>query len=391
MPTSDDRKHRLGELARLFLRLGLTAFGGPAAHVAMMQDEIVRRRGWMTQEKFLDLLAAAHLIPGPNSTEMAIHVGRERAGWRGLLVAGGCFILPACLITLALAWAYVHFGSLPQTARALYGVKPVIIAVVVQALAALARVAVKTRTLAALALVATAASFAGMNELLLLLLAGVAAAVLKLASERPRTSPRLTALFPWSMTSVAASSAALPAGASAFGLAPLFLFLLKVGAILFGSGYVLLAFLRAELVGRWHWLSEAQLLDAIAVGQITPGPVFSTAPFIGYLLGRTPGAAVATLGIFLPGFCFVAASGPLVPRLRRSPTAGAFLDGVIVASLALMAEVTWHLGRAAIVDWATAALAAIAAFVLFRYRPNSAWLVLAGALAGLALGWRAWA
>ena len=376
------RRARLGELATLFLTLGTTAFGGPAAHIALMEHEVVRRRGWLSREEFLDLLAATNLIPGPNSTELAIHVGQRRAGGPGLLVAGACFILPAALLTLLAAWAYVRFGSLPPLAHVLYGIKPAMIAVVLQALVSLGRTAVRSRLLAAVAVVATAATFAGVHELALLLGAGLPVMTLRARPKSPAS--RLPAAAPIALGT--AGAAAPLAGATAFGLAPLFLFFLKTGAVLFGSGYVLLAFLRADLVQRWHWLTEAQLLDAIAIGQLTPGPVFTTATFIGYLLGGLAGAGVATAGIFLPAFVFVAASGPLVPRLRRSPAAGAFLDGVNVASLALMAAVTWHLGRTAIVDPITVLLFIAGAIALLRYRVSPLWLVLAGALAGALFG-----
>lgn len=380
------RATSLQELALLFLRLGTTAFGGPAAHIAMMEDEVVRRRGWLTREQFLDLLGATNLIPGPNSTEMAIHVGHQQAGWFGLLVAGTCFILPAALITLAFAWIYVRFGALPQIEGFLYGVKPVIIAVVVQALWGLARVAVKTTLLAIVTLVAVVASFSGMNELAILLGAGVTLAGVCWLTARPQ-SACLHAVVVGVSPSVAVAPVAVAVGATAtsFSLAALFLFFLKVGAVLFGSGYVLLAFLRADLVDHWHWLSEAQLLDAVAVGQVTPGPVFTTATFVGYLLGGSSGAVVATVGIFLPAFIFVAVSGPLIPRLRRSLTAAAFLDGVNVASLALMVSVTWYLGRTAVVDAPSAILVVASALLLMRLRVNSAWLVLGGGLVGLFL------
>ncbi len=367
----------LRELAVLFLRLGTTAFGGPAAHIAMMEDEVVHRRGWLTRDEFLDLVAATNLIPGPNSTEMAIHVGHRRAGWPGLLVAGGCFILPAALLTLALAWLYVRFGTLPAAGGFLGGVKAVILAVVVQALWRLGRSALRTRFLAFLCAAATAASALGAHELLVLLAGGLVAALARRARGfRPQAAALLAPVL---------GTAAPSASAAPFGLWALFLFFLKTGSVLFGSGYVLLAFLRADLVERWGWLTEQQLLDAIAAGQITPGPVFTTATFVGYVLGGFPGAALATLGIFLPAFVFVAGSGPLVPRLRRSPAAGAFLDGVIASSLALMAVVTWQLARAAVVDLPTAALTLGSAVALFRTRLNSAWLVLGGGVAGLVL------
>lgn len=361
------------ELALLFLRLGATAFGGPAAHIAFMEEEVVRRRQWMTREEFLDLLGATNLIPGPNSTEMAIHIGYRREGWRGLLIAGSCFILPATLIVGAIAWLYVRYAKLPQAEALLYGIKPVIIAIVADALWRLAKTAMKTPLLAGAAIGSAIAAFLGAHELIVLFGTGLLVMVLRTgAAARGEGSKASLPLL------LVATSAA-----PALGLLPLFLFFLKVGAVLFGSGYVLIAFLRADLVERWHWLTEAQLLDAIAVGQITPGPLFTTATFIGYVLAGTPGAVVATVGIFLPAFFFVAVSGPLVPRLRRSPVAAAFLDGINAAAVALMAVVTWQLGRSAIIDLPTAALAAISAIVLWRFRLNSAWLVLAGAVAGL--------
>lgn len=372
---------RLLELAKLFLKLGATAFGGPAAHIAMMEDEVVRRRGWLTHAEFLDLLGATNLIPGPNSTEMAIHIGHRRAGWAGWLVAGVCFIVPAMLIVTVLAWAYVRFGTLPQAGGLLYGIKPVIIAVVVQALWALGRTAVKTKTLAVLTAIAATASVLGVNELVVLFGTG---AVMAAGRAAKRMSSANASGFVPLFAGVTVTAAAPVAAAAPFSLGTMFLFFVKVGSVLFGSGYVLLAFLRADLVERWGWLTENQLLDAIAVGQFTPGPVFTTATFIGYLLGGTTGALVATAGIFLPAFVFVALSGPLIPRIRRSRVAGAFLDGVNVASLALMGVVTWQLGRSALVDWLTALLAAGAAVLLLRWRVNSAWLVLGGAVVGLA-------
>lgn len=372
------RPRALRELALLFLRLGTTAFGGPAAHIAMMEDEVVRRRQWLTREEFLDLLGATNLIPGPNSTEMAIHVGHRRAGWPGLLVAGACFILPAALIVLGFAWAYVRFRSLPEMGALLYGVKPVIIAIVLQALWGLARSAVKNWLLAILGVAAVAASFRGVNEIALLFIAGAVVVVARQARLLRGRAPGALLAVP--AVPIAGAAAGVVAS---FSLGILFLIFLKIGALLFGSGYVLLAFLRADLVHRLHWMTEGQLLDAVAAGQVTPGPVFTTATFIGYVLGGLPGAGLATLGIFLPAFVFVAASGPLVPRLRRSRTAGAFLDGVNVASLALMAVVTWHLGQAAIVNLTTVLLAAASAILLLRFHVNSLWLIIGGAAVGL--------
>ena len=374
---------QLKELARLFLKLGTVSFGGPAAHTALMQAEVVQRRQWLTPEAFLDLVSATNLIPGPNSTELAIHIGHRRAGWPGLLVAGLCFILPATLIVGLVAWAYVRYGALPQAAGLLYGVKPVIIAVVAQALYSLGRAALKTKPLAALGLAAVALNLLGVHELLVLLAAGLAMVAGRGLLRRGRgpaaAGLALLGAAPGAPAAAAAGVAALP-----FSLDGLFFFFLKVGSMLFGSGYVLLAFLRADLVQRWHWLSEGQLLDAIAVGQFTPGPLFTTATFIGYLLHGPAGAAVATAGIFLPAFVFVALSAPYVPRLRSSPLASAALDGVNVASLALMAVVSGHLGVAALVDGWTLAVAALSALLMLRYKVNSAWLVLGGALLGLA-------
>lgn len=383
-PSGDrERSTSLWTLCFLFLRLGTTAFGGPAAHIAMMEDEVVRRRRWMTRDEFLDLLGAANLIPGPNSTELAIHIGNRQAGWRGLLVAGTSFILPAMVIVMTFAWAYVRYGSLPEVAGVLYGVKPVIITIVLQALWSLSRTAIKNKFLALVAVASLVLSLLGVHELLILFGAGVVVGIAGVIARQVRNRHLL--LLPTSASPVLLLLQTSAAVAVPFGLWPLFLFFLKVGAVLYGSGYVLLAFIRADLVERWHWLTETQLLDAIAVGQVTPGPVFTTATFIGYVLGGTRGALVATLGIFLPAFFFVAVSGPLVPRIRKSPAAGAFLDGVNVAALALMAVVTYQLGRAAVVDVKTLLLALASAVILFSVRVNSAWLILAGAILGLLL------
>jgi chromate transporter len=375
---------RLRELVWLFLKLGVIGFGGPAAHIAMMEDEIVRRRQWMKREEFLDLIGATNLIPGPNSTEVAIHVGRLRAGVLGLIVAGGCFIFPAMTIVLACAWAYVRFGKLPEIQGVLYGVKPVIIAIIVQAIWKLARSAAKTKWLAMVGLIATIISFVGLNELIVLFGAGIFVVVTELLRTQKKPGTSLFSLPPISFSKLpviaSVSSALVP-----FSVGTMFLLFLKIGAVLFGSGYVLLAFLRSDFVEQRHWLTESQLLDAIAVGQVTPGPVFTTATFIGYVLGGIPSAILATVGIFLPAFIFVALSGPLIPRIRKSRIAGAFLDGVNVASLALMIVVTWQLGRSAISDIPTIALALLSGVLLFRFRLNSAWLVFGGAAAGFVI------
>ncbi len=369
------------DLALLFLKLGTIGFGGPAAHIAMMEDEIVRRRQWMTREDFLDLLGATNLIPGPNSTEMAIHIGHRQRGWWGLIIAGVSFILPAALIVLVFAWIYVHYGSLPQITGVLYGVKPVIIAIVLQALWSLGQTAIKNVFLAIAGIAGIVLAFLGVHELLILFGGGVVIGFGGLILRQLRTG-KPSVLFASPLMIFLQTTTTTT---TAFGLLPLFLFFLKVGAILYGSGYVLLAFIRADLVERWHWLTESQLLDAIAVGQVTPGPVFTTATFIGYVLGGFSGATVATVGIFLPAFLFVALSGPLVPRIRRSPTAGAFLDGVNAASLALMFVVTYQLGRAAVIDAPTIVLAIASAIALFGFRLNSVWLILGGAVVGLLL------
>jgi chromate transporter len=364
------------EVAALFLRLGVTSFGGPAAHIALMRDEAVGRRGWLTDQQFLDLVSACNLIPGPNSTELAIHIGYHAAGWRGLLAAGICFILPATLIVAIIAWSYVTFGTLPQVAGVLYGVKPVVIAVVMQAIWTLGRACLKTRTLAVVGGIDLVLVVAGVHELLVLFGTGAALAALR-SVRRHRPNAMLSVVIPLFATPSSAGS-----GAVSFGLWPLFWEFAKVGSVLFGSGYVLLAFLRGDLVERYGWLTEQQLLDAVAVGQVTPGPVFTTATFIGYLLGGPAGAAAATIGIFLPAFVFVAASIPLVARLRKSDTVGAFLDGVNVASLALMAVVAAQLGRSALIDPVTVVLAGVSAVALFRYRINTTWLVVVGAVVG---------
>jgi len=369
------------------LRLGTTAFGGPAAHIAMMEEEVVRRRRWISREQFLDLLGAANLIPGPSSTEMAIFIGYLCKGWPGLLLGGVCFIVPAMVIVAGFAWAYVRFGNLPQVTWLLYGVKPVVIAIILQALWQLGRKAVKNRFLGTLAIIDIILNLVGMNILVLLFGTGVISGMRQgLIQDRAGNwKPLLMMLLSvCCFLGMAYFAAGLYSTEKlTFGFLPLFLFFIKVGSIVFGSGYVLLAFLQTDLVAHWHWLTPTQLLDAIAVGQVTPGPVFTTATFIGYLLAGLPGALIATVGIFLPSFILVAASSPLTPRLRKSAVAGAFLDGVIIASLALMASVTYSLGRDAIIDLPSGLLALGSAVLLVRFRLNSLWLVLGGALIGL--------
>jgi chromate transporter len=368
------------EVAVVFLKLGVISFGGPAAHIALMRDEVVRRRKWVSDEQFLDLLGMTNLIPGPNSTEMTIHLGYVRAGWPGLVAGGACFILPATLIVLAVAWTYVGYGSLPAADRVLYGIKPVIIAVVVQAMWGLVRSAVKGPLLAGVGAAVLALSLLGWNEVMLLFGGGLAVAL----GRNLRAPGGLAGVALASLLPRTAFAAGVAGSATAADLSRLFLVFLKIGSILYGSGFVLLAFLRTDFVHRLGWLSDRQLLDSVAVGQFTPGPVFTTATFIGYLIGGWWGAVLATAGIFLPSFVFVALSHPLIPRIRSSPWTGALLDGVNVAALGLMAAVTAQLARAAIVDWLTAALAPAAAVALIWFRVNSAWLVLGGAAAGLA-------
>jgi chromate transporter len=375
----------LAEVARVALKLGVTAFGGPAAHIAMLRDEAVVRRQWLTDAYFLDLVGATNLIPGPNSTEMVIHVGYLRAGWRGLLVAGTLFILPAATIVLALSWAYVRFGTTPAGESLLYGIKPVVIAVVAQALWGLGRTALKGPLLIAIGTAAAALYLAGFNELVILF--GSALLVLGARAAQDMSPRQLGAALATpvgGLPFVVLSVPLLQTAPVPVSLMTLFLTFLKIGAVLYGSGYVLLAFLRNDLVERLGWLTDQQLLDAVAIGQMTPGPVFTTATFIGYLVAGVPGAVLATVGIFLPAFVFVALLHPLVPRLRRYPWTAAMLDGVNVAAVGLMAAVTWLLGRDAIVDPLTAAVAIVAAFLLIRFRVNSAWLVAAGAMVGLA-------
>jgi chromate transporter len=371
----------LREVTRLFLRLGFTAFGGPAAHIAMMHDEVVTRRKWMAEQEFLDMVGATNLVPGPNSTEIAIHLGYVRAGWRGLIAAGVCFIMPAVLIVLALAWLYVEYGSTPQGDALMYGIKPVIIAIVVQALYRLVPTALKGPVLAAVGVGAAAAYLLGVNELVVLF----GGALLVVAVQAVRRFPdAAAAILPLVGLPRWLSQTAVE---SPISLDRIFLIFLKVGALLYGSGYVLLAFLRNDLVVNYGWLTDQQLLDAVAIGQFTPGPVFTTATFIGYLLAGVPGAVVATLGIFLPSFLFVGLLTRIMPHIRKSPWTAAFLDGVNVAALGLMAGVTWQLGRAALIDPPTVLLAIVAAILLFRFKLNSAWLVLAGGLIGLGLAY----
>lgn len=368
---------RLKEVIFLFLKLGLTAFGGPAAHIGIMHDEVVKRRKWLDEQEFLDLLGATNLIPGPNSTEMAIHISYKRAGWQGLILGGMSFILPAVLIVLGLAWLYVQYGSYPQAEWLLYGIKPVVIAIVLHALWSLGRKAFKDWLTAGMVLVVIGLYWTGVNEIGLLFGGGFVLLLLKNIKNFPLKKVAGVA-FPGSMlvlTAQAVSSVQLPL---------LFFTFLKIGSILYGSGYVLLAFLRADFVVHLGWLTDQQLIDAIAIGQVTPGPVFTTATFIGYVLSGVPGALLATLGIFLPSFVFVALSSPLIPKLRNSKFFGSLLDGINAVSLGLMAAVLVQLGRSSLIDPVTILIGLISAILLIRYRVNSTWLILGGGIIGLA-------
>jgi chromate transporter len=375
-PTNSTRP-KLADLALFFLKLGTIAFGGPAAHIAIMEDELVRRRQWLSRSEFLDLLALANLLPGPSSTELAIFIGYRFGGFAGLLLAGMCFILPAFLMVSVLASIYVRYGHLPAALGILYAIKPVVIAIVLQALWRLGRAAVKSRMLAAIAVLAFAACMLGASPIEILLGSLVVAAIWYLFKKYPIKIMSPSVPFP-----------ILPlAGASAptVGLLPILLTFAKLGCIVFGSGYVLLAFLRSDLVVHHHWLTESQLLDSVAVGQVTPGPVFTTATFIGYILAGPAGAVVATVGIFAPAFVFVAVAAPLTRKLRESKFAALALDNLNMASLALMAFVTCQLAKSAIVDWTTLAIAIVSATLLLTLNMNSAWLVAGGALVGLLL------
>lgn len=382
-PSSPSSRRRpLREVALLFLKLGIVGFGGPAAHIALMRAEVVRRRRWVDDARFLDLLGMTNLIPGPNSTEMAIHLGYLRAGWPGLLVGGACFIVPAMVSVLAFAWAYVRYGSRAEVGWLLYGIKPVIIAIVVQAVWSLGRTAVKGSLAAAVGVAVLALALLGVNEIALLF--GGAAAFLLLSQGRRRWLAGAGSLAVVGGLPASALAQA-GAGAAAVSLTTLALTFLKIGSVLYGSGYVLLAFLRNDLVLRLGWLSDQELIDAVAVGQFTPGPVFTTATFIGYVIAGWSGAILATLAIFAPSFVFVALSHPLIPKIRGRAVTSALLDGVNVAALGLMLAVAWQLGRAAVVDGVTAALALAAAVLLVGYRVNSAWLVLGGGAVGIAV------
>ena len=375
--TSSESPNRLGEVAALFLKLGLFAFGGPAAHIAMMREEVVRRRRWLEDQEFLDMVGATNLIPGPNSTELAIHLGHRRAGWKGLFTAGGLFIVPAVLIVLGIAILYVEYGTTPAFEWALYGIKPVVIAIILKALLGLRKTAMKGPMTAAVGGAVLAGYLLGVNELLLLAAAGVVATGARFGG-RLASGGAVALALPASLPFLGA----LPAGAATFSMLTLFLNFLKVGSVLYGSGYVLLAYLRGDFVERLGWLTESQLLDAISVGQLTPGPVFTTATFVGYVVDGWEAAIVATVAIFIPSFVFVGALSRILPWARRTPSARAALDGVNAASLALMAGVTWQLGRVSLEDPFTIIAAVVAALLVWRTGLNPMWLIIGGGAAG---------
>ena len=380
------RTGRLGEIARAFLRLGFVAFGGAAAHIGLMEEEFVRRRRWISREEFLDRLGAVNLLPGPTSTEMVIYLGELRGGLAGLLVAGACFILPAAFMTLGLAWAYVRYGALPELAGVLWGVKPVVVVLLAQAVWSLGKAALKSRELIILALVVLGLAAVHVTTLALLIGTGVAWTVATRFAEKHSGAVTGSAASMHVGETASARVAAIGGGSFIAATTPgVFFYFLKIGALLFGSGYVLLAVLREDLVQRLHWLTEPQLLDAIAVSQATPGPFFTVATFVGYLLAGWHGAGVATLGMFVPAFAYVALTAKVLPRIRKSANAGAFLDGVNAAAVALMALVGIQFAREVVSTSLALGIGVVAAVLVFRYRVNSAWVVLGGALAGLAL------
>ncbi|MBE9045054.1 chromate efflux transporter [Pleurocapsales cyanobacterium LEGE 10410] len=371
---------KLQELASVFFKLGMVAFGGPVAHIAMMEEEIVKRRRWLTTEKLLDLLGVTSLIPGPNSTELAIHIGYEQASWQGLFIAGFCFILPAMTLVWIFAAVYAKYQALPQIEALLYGIKPLIAIIIIKALWKLGSKAVKDIPTAIASIAVIMAFFAGVNEILLLLLAGLGVMLIKSRIDG-MTGIALIAI---AQGNIQVNGLVKPFPSSWWSV---FLFFLKVGSVLYGSGYVLLAFLQRDLVERSQWLTSQQLLDAIAIGQLTPGPVFTTATFIGYLLAGNLGAIAATVGIFLPAFILVGLINPWVDKLRQSVWLSGFLDGVNAASLGLMAAVTYTLARTAVVDWFTVLLLGLGAIALFRWQISSMWLVVFGGTAGLLWQW----
>ncbi len=364
----------LSEIAKVFLKLGTIGFGGPAVHIALMEEEVVKKKKWITPDHFLDLVGATNLIPGPNSTEMAMHCGNEKAGWTGLFVAGICFIVPAVVITAIIAWAYQRYGNLPEVQPFLYGIKPAIIAVIVSLMLSLGKKALKSVELGIIGAIAATLVLIGFNEIYVLFGAGFTGIFLYLA----KRNQTINGIIPITFLQVTPLTTDISEW-------KLFLIFLKVGAILYGSGYVLFAFLDAELVAR-GLLSRRELTDAIAVGQFTPGPVFSSATFIGWQVGGMPGAVAATIGIFLPSFLFVALLNPFIPRLRHSRSMSAFLDAVNIASVAIILVICVEMSKESIRDWRTIIIA-VAGFVttLTFKKLNTAFIILGGALAGYLL------
>ncbi len=373
----------LREVAILFLRLGTISFGGPAAHIAMMEEEVVKRRKWITHEYFLDLLGATNIIPGPNSTEMGIHIGYIRAGWKGLLIAGVCFIFPAVAISLVFAHLYGLYGSVPQISNFIWGIRSAVIAIILAAVIRLGKPQLKNRFMLVVSVIVCILSFLKVDAILLLAAAGIFG-LLWGNRNRLKEHPLpvlLTMALPAVIFSVSSKSpepAAIPPTISTLGL-----FFLKIGSILYGSGYVLAAFLQGGLVDARHWLTQTQLLDAIAVGQFTPGPVLSTATFIGYLILGFPGALVSTVGIFLPSFIYVLAISPFVPKLRKSPSTAGFLDSVNAASLGLMLSVCAILGISTLVNPGAWIIFIAAAVAIVVWNFHAAWIVVSAAI----LGW----
>jgi chromate transporter len=370
-----------GEILGLFLKLGLIGFGGPAAHIALMEKEAVERRHWLSREQFLDLVGGCNLLPGPSSTQLAMALGYTRRGWLGLFIAGVCFIVPASLATLALAWAYVRYGHFPQAQGLLYGAKPVMVAIIAQAVWRLGRMALHSWALGLIGVACLAAAFFGIPPIAILLASG--GLLLAIALSKKESKNRSHSVQGMAWLSLGVSGASGLGGAATLGA--IALTFLKLGVVVFGSGYVLLAFLRTDLVNRLHWITEQQLLDAITAGQVTPGPVFATATFLGYLLRGWSGAVVATVAIFLPSFFLAAAVGALASHIRRSTLAATFIDGVNVAAVALMAEVGMMLGNATLIDAWTYTIGAISAVLLLRFQVNATWLILCGALLGILL------
>ncbi|MGI9580270.1 chromate efflux transporter [Chryseobacterium sp. RRHN12] len=367
----------LKDLAKLFLKLGIIGFGGPAAHIAMMQKEVVTEKKWLTDQEFLDLIGATNLIPGPNSTEMAIHIGREKAGWKGLIVAGLCFILPAVIITAAFAWLYKEYGLLPEVQPFIYGIKPAIIAIILGAVFPLAKKSVKTFRLAVIGGMVLTCSLLKINEIGLMFGAGLLTLTIDyLQKNNFKKLNNIIFIGPLQFL--------LSDTYSLLNL-KLFWIFLKIGAILYGSGYVLFAFLDTELVSRGI-ITRQELIDAIAVGQFTPGPVFSSVTFVGYQINGLSGALVSTLAIFLPSFILVAVSGPFVNKMRNSATFSSFLNGVNVASIAIIMSVCITMGIDSITDWKTTLITCISTAVVFGLKKlNSAFVVIGGALLGFLL------